>query len=68
MQPETQNSCNLMKEAIRVFNDTGLSPAQLAKQRAELVAALERVVDRDGDLKTLDFGPALAALAKARGE
>jgi hypothetical protein len=66
MQPETQNSCNLMKEAIRVFNDTGLSPAQLAKQRAELVAALERVTHPAADDD--DLADALELLAKARGE
>lgn len=38
---------NLVEDAIDVYHKTGLTPRQLADQRAELLAALEKYVADD---------------------
>ena len=60
----------LIAEAGTVATETGLTPRQLADQRAELLAALECVMDRLVDRHEKDDAAiqARAAIAKARGE
>ena len=39
----------LVADAFDVFNETGLTPRQLAEQRNELLEALKRIIEMDDD-------------------
>lgn len=76
---QSQANARLIAEAGTVYHETGLSPRQLAKQRAELLAALETMkndhanyVYQMGDgrvRRALEdvYRIAHAAIAKAKG-
>jgi hypothetical protein len=65
----TPENAELVCETGSVRIETGLTPRQLADQRAELLAALESVMDRLVDRHENDEAAiqARAAIAKARG-
>lgn len=76
----SERDAHLIAEAGTVANETGLTPQQLADQRAELLEALRQIVTRyvelvnSGDCgswnpeKELEVVDARAAIARATGE
>lgn len=63
-------NAELIAEAFSVATETGLTPRQLAEQRAELLEALQELLTEASDgIATCPFtrGKARAAIAKATG-
>src|SRR5690606_14906425 len=64
--PEGWANAHLIAEAFNVHHETGLTPRQLAEQRAEMIAALERLLRRAESLiaagKGLPFKPSFGML------
>lgn len=77
---EGNANADLIAEAFNVATETGLTPRQLAEQRAELLEALQAMIEWDDrendhavdfyermDLCAIAFDKARAAIAKATG-
>ena len=70
VQGEAEENASLIAEAGTVANETGLTPRQLADQRAELLAALQKIIAADDAqrLSQREIEAGRAAVAKATGE
>lgn len=64
---EAHANARLFFEAGQVHHETGLTPRELAAQRAELLAALQGVMDAP-EGECFDWSRARAAIARAAGQ
>lgn len=71
-EEEEQGNAALIAETFNVYHETGLTPYQLADQRAELLEALQKIPQRyldDMDAHTPAASELIrAAIARATGE
>lgn len=70
-EPENRANANLIAEAGMVAYETGLTPRQLVKQRAELLKACKKMAelfDKDTDLMIEGIADICEAIAQAEGK
>lgn len=68
--PSSEDDARLIAEAGTVFHETGLTPRELAAQRAELLGALRALLmaSGPGDRHDAACAKARAAIARATGQ